>query len=445
MAKDKLTDYDSTASGNLDVGGISVAEGMLPSGVNNAIREQMSHLAEFAAGTSGVDVLKLQDDTDTNSIKLQAPASVTTTTTFTLPDGDGASGQTMITDGAGTLAWAAPYGNRNLIINGSMQVAQRGTSFTPNTGLTYSLDRYATLETTDGSMTISQDTSVVPTGFQYSLKAVTGTADASLAAGQRMILLTRIEGYDVARLELGTANAKQFTLSFYVRSSLTGTFGGAVQNSASDRNYPFTYTINTADTWERKTITITGDTSGTWNTTNSTGLQVCWGLGVGSTYSGTAGAWAAGDINSATGGTNVIGTASATWYITGVQLEVGETATPFEHEGFGTTLEKCMRFFQKSYKYGEYNTTTTIDGSVIGIAQYSTNNQLIHCPLKVPMRDVPNITLYSRTGVSGRMTGGSFSEMSATVYQASEKGFNVAGTNVSGSDGYVNYYAEKEL
>lgn len=237
-------------------------------------------------------------------------------------------------------------GARNLIINGAMTVSQRGTSFTPSTGLAYSLDRYATLETTDGSMTISQDTSVVPTDFQYSLKAVTGTADASLAAGQRMILLTRIEGYNVAQLELGTANAKQFTLSFYVRSSLTGTFGGAFQNSASDRNYPFTYTINTADTWERKTITITGDTSGTWNTTNGTGLQVCWGLGVGSTYSGTAGAWASGDINSATGATSVIGTASATWYITGVQLEVGDTATPFEHEDYGTTLAKCMRYYQ---------------------------------------------------------------------------------------------------
>lgn len=110
MAKDKLTQYDTTASNNTDVGGISVAEGMLPSGVNNAIREQMSHLADFAAGTSGVDVLKLQDDTDTNSIKLQAPASVTTTVTLTLPDGDGTTGQTIVTDGAGTLSWGSGGG-----------------------------------------------------------------------------------------------------------------------------------------------------------------------------------------------------------------------------------------------------------------------------------------------------------------------------------------------
>lgn len=281
-------------------------------------------------------------------------------------------------------------GARNLIINGAMTVSQRGTSFTPSTGLAYSLDRYATLETTDGSMTISQDTSVVPTDFQYSLKAVTGTADSSLAAGQRMILLTRIEGYNVAHLELGTANAKQFTLSFYVRSSLTGTFGGAFQNSASDRNYPFTYTINSADTWERKTITITGDTSGTWNTTNGTGLQVCWGLGVGSTYSGTAGAWAAGDINSATGATSVIGTASATWYITGVQLEVGDTATPFEHEDFGTTLAKCQRYLPALNHQG--------NGMYATGKAFSSTGARIFYQFKVPPRTNPTGISISAAG-----------------------------------------------
>ena len=135
-------------------------------------------------------------------------------------------------------------------------------------------------------------------------------------------------------------------MSFYVRSSLTGTFGGAFQNSDSSRAYPFTYTINSADTWERKTITITGDTSGTWNTTNGTGLQVCWGLGVGSTHSGTAGAWASGDFNSATGGTNLMGTSSATWYLTGVQVEVGETATDFEHRSYGEELALCQRYYE---------------------------------------------------------------------------------------------------
>lgn len=274
---------------------------------------------------------------------------------------------------------------KNMITNGAMQISQRGTSFTPTTALNYSLDRFATLETTDGSMTISQDTSVVPTGFKYSLKAVTGTADSSLAASQRMILLTRIEGYDAAHLELGTANAKQFTLSFYVRSSLTGTFGGAIQNSASDRNYPFTYTINAANTWERKTITITGDTSGTWNTTNGTGLQVCWGLGVGSDYSGTAGAWGSGDKNSATGAVSVIGTASATWYLTGVQVEVGDVASEFEHKKYSDTLLDCYRYFYKITRTDAY-------GEFLVIRTYSTTQGTGVMILPVSMRAQPTFT-----------------------------------------------------
>ena len=320
------------------------------------------------------------------------------------------------------LAGAATAGTitgRNLIINGAMQISQRGTSFTPNTSLNYSLDRYATLETTDGDMTISQDTSVVPTGFQYSLKAVTGTADSSLAADQRMILLTRIEGYDVAQLELGTANAKQFTLSFYVRSSLTGTFGGAFQNSASDRNYPFTYTINSANTWERKTITITGDTSGTWNTTNGTGLQVCWGLGVGSTYSGTAGAWASGDINSATGGTSVIGTASATWYLTGVQLEAGQTATPFEHRGYGDELARCQRYYYKI-------------SNLFGVG-YANNNQQGNVNLPLPVRMRTNPTAIDTTG-----TASDYELRTATADRACTSVPTIASSNYDSTDlGYV--------
>lgn len=286
---------------------------------------------------------------------------------------------------------------KNMIINGAMEISQRGTSFTPTTSLNYCLDRFSTLETTDGSMTISQDTSVVPTGFKYSLKAVTGTADSSLAADQRMLLATRIEGYNVAHLELGTANAKKFTLSFYVRSSLTGTFGGAFQNNTSDRNYPFTYTINSANTWERKTITITGDTSGTWNTTNGTGLQVCWGLGVGSTYSGTAGAWASGDKNSATGAVSVIGTASATWYLTGVQVEVGEIASEFEYKKYSDTLYDCYRYFyriERTDPYGEFLVVRTYSGT------QGTGVMM----LPAPMRVQPTFT--STTPISGNFAYG---------------------------------------
>ena len=256
--------------------------------------------------------------------------------------------------------------NRNMIINGAMQVSQRGTSFTGfGAAVNYGIDRFANFHSSDGAFTISQETSVVPTDFTHALKIQTTTADASIAAGQRLILFTRCEGNAVSQLNFGTSNAKTVTLSFYVRSSITGTHGGAFGNGSDNRNYPFTYTISSADTWEQKTITIPGDQTGTWATGTGRSLQVVWGLGVGSTYSGSAGAWAAGDINSATGATTgVLGTLNATWYLTGVQLEVGEQATPFEHRSYGEELALCKRYF---HVYGggadEYPVTGVWTGS----------------------------------------------------------------------------------
>ena len=236
--------------------------------------------------------------------------------------------------------------NRNLIINGAMNISQRNgaSSSTLTSSQVYYLDRFFAVEDTDGTMTIQQS-STSPTDFQYSALLTTGTADTSLAATQICYVGQKLEGLNVAHLNWGTANAKTLTLSFYVRSSLTGTFGGAFANAAFNRSYPFTYSISSADTWEYKTITVAGDTTGTWPTDNTSSIQVFWGLGVGSTYSGTAGAWVGSGNISATGATNVIGTASATFHITGVQLEVGEQATPFEHRSFGDELARCQRYY----------------------------------------------------------------------------------------------------
>jgi hypothetical protein len=252
------------------------------------------------------------------------------------------------------------FGMRNRIINGAMVIDQRnaGAAITGTTSLLYSIDRFNTLVNTDGTMTFQQ-VSDAPTGFTYSLKATATTADASLAATQRAILFQRIEGYNVSDLMLGSANAVQFTASFWVKSSLTGTFGGSFQNVNSDRAYPFTYTISSASTWEKKTVTITGDTTGTWNTTNGSGLQIVWGLGVGSTFSGTAGAWAAGDFNSATGATSVIGTLNATWQVTGVQLEKGSTATSFDYRPYSSEFSMCQRYYQKCDSFSGAGNTTT--------------------------------------------------------------------------------------
>jgi hypothetical protein len=348
MAKDKLTDYDSTASGNLDVGGISVAEGMLPSGVNNAIREQMSHLADFAAGTTGVDVLKLQDDTDTNSIKLQAPASVTTSTTFTLPDGDGASGQTMITDGAGTLSWAAPYGNRNLIINGAMTVAQRGTSETGVTSSRYANapDRYKITVVSGGTWTASQ-TTTAPSGFSSSYKLECTATSTNTAMAVR--LEHRFEGQNLQQLKKGTASAESVTLSFWVRSSTTGTYIANLTDLDNTRQISQSYTISAADTWEYKTLTFAGDASGVLDNDNGNSLRVEWWLAAGTDYtSGTLQtSWAARvDANQAVGQENLAATANNDFYITGIQLEVGDTATPFEHRSYGDELARCQRYYE---------------------------------------------------------------------------------------------------
>jgi hypothetical protein len=242
----------------------------------------------------------------------------------------------IVLDSSGNATFAGtPVPNssflRNRIINGDMRIDQRnaGASVTISSSGSFGVDRWYAVEDTDGTMTMQQSTTA-PAGFVNSMVFTTGTADASLAAAQYVITGQQIEGVNVADLGWGTASAQSVTLSFWVRSSLTGTFGGAVRNSASNRSYPFTYSISAANTWEQKAVTIPGDTSGTWLTDTGVGIRLTFGLGVGSTNSGTAGSWSGSNFFSATGATSVIGTASATWFVTGVQLEVGTAATPFE-------------------------------------------------------------------------------------------------------------------
>lgn len=250
-----------------------------------------------------------------------------------------------------TLANFAPASGypvfRNRIINGDMAINQRagGTITLAGSGL-YGVDRWFGTEATDGTMTMQQST-VAPAGFTKSILLTTGTADASLAATQFALVGQAIEGIAVSDLGWGTANAQPVTLSFWVRSSLTGAFGGALKNSASDRSFAFSYSISAANTWEYKTVTVPGDTSGTWFNDNNIGVFVLFGLGSGSTYSGNAGAWASANYVTATGAVSVIGTAGATFYITGVQFEVGGTATPFEKRLFEQSL--CERYYQRLY------------------------------------------------------------------------------------------------
>jgi hypothetical protein len=238
---------------------------------------------------------------------------------------------------------------KNKIINGNMMVDQRnaGASVTPANGKC-TLDRWISYLSQASKFTIEQNAGSVtpPDGFINYL-GVTSSSAYSVTANDYFLIGQHIEGYNVADLDFGKSTAKTITLSFYVRSSLTGTFGGVLGN-AGNRSYPFTYVISSANTWEKKTITISGDTSGTWTTANSYGLTLYIGLGAGSTYSGTAGSWSSANYFNATGATSVVATSGATFYITGVQLEAGSTATEFEHRPYTTELQLCQRYYWKN-------------------------------------------------------------------------------------------------
>ena len=326
-----------------------------------------------------------------------------------------ASGGNTATINSMTPTADSLQGFRNRIINGDMGIDQRntGASVTLTSGGIYTVDRWIGFENTDGAMTAQQSTAA-PTGFINSLLFTTTTADGSLSSTQFSCLQQYIEGLNLTDLGWGTANAKTITISFWVRSSLTGTFGGALRNAAGDRTYPFTYTISAANTWEYETITIAGDTTGTWLTTNAIGVQVTFGLGVGTDLSGTAGSWSGNNNLSATGAVNVMGTLNATWQITGVQFEVGSVATPFERIDYGRELIMCFRYFQMIAR----DNNSILPGQLVaqssGVACPPTGN----ISLLTAMRTIPTVF---QTGTEYRFNGNTTSA-------------NVGGTwNVTGS------------
>jgi hypothetical protein len=268
------------------------------------------------------------------------------------------------------------FGFKNRIINGSMVLDQRnaGASITPtSTGaLTYGLDRWGTFGAQASKFSVQQNAGAVtpPAGFTNYL-GITSLSSYSVLATDNFTLNQEIEGFNTADLAWGTANAQTVTLSFWVRSSLTGAFGGSLRNSDNNRSYPYSYTISAANTWEQKSVTIAGDTSGTWLTNNGRGIRLAFGLGVGSNFSGTAGSWSASNLIAPTGATSVVGTNGATFYITGVQLEKGSTATSFDFRSIGTELALCQRYF---YQLGGTNSFTVFG---TGLVQSSTNVEII--------------------------------------------------------------------
>jgi hypothetical protein len=292
---------------------------------------------------------------------------------------------------------ASSMGFKNRIINGAMVIDQRNAGASTTNlaaSVTYSLDRWLTYGTSASKFSIQQNAGSVtpPVGFINYL-GITSLAATTPAATDEYVLQQRIEGLNVSDLAWGTANAKTITLSFQVYSSLTGTFGGSLTNSAANRIYVFSYSIPTANTWTTISITIVGDTSGTWLTTNGLGIKLIFDLGVGTTYKGTAGSWGSTYYDGVTGGVNVIGTNGATFYITGVQLEKGSTATSFDYRPYGTELQLAQRFYEEqSYQTGNF--MLTISQAI------STTSTLGSFFYKVRKRAAPTISASGTTIVA---------------------------------------------
>jgi hypothetical protein len=326
----------------------------------------------------------------------------------------------QIVDASGGVLAPISSVMRNRIINGAMVIDQRnaGASVTP-ASFAYTLDRWQAVQTTASKFSVQQNAAAVtpPAGFTNYL-GVTSLSAYSVAAGDTFNILQSVEGFNCSDFAWGTASAKTVTLSFWVRSSLTGTFGGAIKDGSSTNSYPFSYTISTANTWEQKSVTIVGPTAGQFSytsTTNGIGLQVAFGLGAGATFSGTAGAWAAVNAYSATGATSVVGTNGATFYITGVQLEVGTQATSFEYRQYGTELALCQRYYYQMSGASPYVRFG------IGPANQTTS-AVITNQFQTFMRAVPTSITYS--GTFAVWAGATIFASSALTLDTSSSGQN---------------------
>jgi len=243
--------------------------------------------------------------------------------------------------------------NPSLIINGDMLINQRDTVFTNPNGV-FPVDRFGVEQYV--STTTTQQSTTAPSGYSNSLLVTNGNAYTPTSANFTYRVYQNIEGFNTAPLLFGTSSAKTITISFWVRSSLTGTFGVAIQNSAQDRSYVSTYTITQANTFEKKTITITGDTAGTWiGATNGVGLRLIFELGSrANRTASSANAWETGNYSRVSGCVEINSTTGATFYVTGVKLEEGSEATDFQHTSYGEELAKCQRYYQHQLAFSYY-------------------------------------------------------------------------------------------
>jgi hypothetical protein len=299
----------------------------------------------------------------------------------------------VFNDGSTQATAASGFGFKNRIINGAMVIDQRNAGASVNlvsSGNTFIVDRFFGYAAQNSKLTAQQNAggltgANLPTGFRNYIGA-TSSATWTAGASESFVLGQTVEGFNTSDLGFGAAGAVSVTLSFWVRSSLTGTFSGSISNGAADRSYVFTFTVSAANTWEQKSVTIAGDTSGTWvGATNGLGLRLYFDLGCGTSSRTTAGSWASGFYLGATGANSLGSASGATFYVTGVQLEKGSTATSFDVRPYGTELALCQRY------YWQINSETSYAGLGSGV-MVSGSQARIFMPYPVPMRAAPTVS-----------------------------------------------------
>ena len=354
MAKDSIRDYSAVNSENTDIQSIDISEGCSPAGINNAIREVMADIKDVSTGTVSLETPSA-DQLNVDNLRLDGNTISSTDTNGNITiDPNGTGNVTVVgTLSATALISETPLSNRNLVINGAMQVAARGTSETGVTsgGYKNAPDRFELIIDSAGTWTVSQSTTA-PEGFGSSYKLDCTVADASLAANDYLLIGHKFEGQNLQQLKKGTSNAQPVTLSFWVRSAKTGTYVAELRDNDNSRQINKPYTISSANTWEYKTITYDGDTTGALDNDANNSFAVQFWLAAGSTFSsGTlATSWeAVTNANRAVGNVNLADSTSNDFYITGVQLELGE-ATPFEHRRYGEELAACQRYYTEIQK-----------------------------------------------------------------------------------------------
>ena len=357
-------------------------------------------------------------------------------------------GTTKMTVGSSGVTGIPTYaGMKNRIINGNMAINQRGSASYDITGAVYTLDRYRGGASIASKFSIAPGTTTPPAGFTNYLQ-VTSSAATTPGSTDSYSFFQRVEGYNVADLNWGTSDAQTVTMSFWVRSTLTGTFGGKLQNSAQNRIYIFSYTISSANTWEKKTITVTGDTTGTWLTTNGVGLSINFSVGAGSGKEATAGSWGTDNVPmQPTGSTNVVATSGATWQITGLQLEAGTSATDFENLQYGQQLAMCQRYYEKSYNQSTVPATGEIAGAASSISSSTAPTQGNGVTFKVTKRAAPTMAIYN--GVTGAV-GYSYrvsdaSSVATTFSHIGEHGAAYINIPSSANGYYYHFTAASEL